>query len=153
MGMKVILIQDFESLGFEGDIVDVARGYARNYLIPKGVAIEASNSDSKAMELRKDKIMDKRMKDKEAAERAREKISQVTITIRQKVGEEGRLYGSVTSRDIARELESEGIMVDRKKIVIDEAIRTLGEFEVAVKLHPEVSAKIRLVVESEEEKA
>lgn len=151
--MKIILIQDFESLGFEGDIVDVARGYARNYLIPKGVAIEAGNSDSKAMELSKDKIMDKRMKDKEAAERAREKISQVTITIRQKVGEEGRLYGSVTSRDIARELESEGIMVDRRKIVIDEAIRTLGEFEVAVKLHPEVSAKIRLVVESEEEKA
>jgi len=151
--MKIILIQDFESLGFEGDIVDVARGYARNYLIPKGVAIEASNSDSKAMELRKDKIMDKRMKDKEAAERAREKISQVTITIRQKVGEEGRLYGSVTSRDIARELESEGIMVDRRKIVIDEAIRTLGEFEVAVKLHPEVSATIRVVVESEEEKA
>jgi len=151
--MKIILIQDFESLGFEGDIVDVARGYARNYLIPKGVAIEAGNSDSKAMELRKDKIMDKRMKGKEAAERAREKISQVTITIRQKVGEEGRLYGSVTSRDIARGLESEGIMVDRRKIVIDEAIRTLGEFEVAVKLHPEVSAKIRLVVESEEEKA
>ena len=151
--MKIILIQDFETLGFEGDIVDVARGYARNYLIPKGVAIEASNSDSKAMELRKDKIMDKRMKDKEAAERAREKISQVTITIRQKVGEEGRLYGSVTSRDIARELESEGIMVDRRKIVIDEAIRTLGEFEVAVKLHPEVSATIRVVVESEEEKA
>ncbi|NVM24658.1 MAG: 50S ribosomal protein L9 [Desulfobacterales bacterium] len=151
--MKIILVQDFESLGFEGDIVDVARGYARNYLIPKGVAIEAGNSSSKAMELRKDKIMDKRMKDKEAAERAREKISQVTITIRQKVGEEGRLYGSVTSRDIARELESEGIMVDRRKIVIDEAIRTLGEFEVAVKLHPEVSAKIRIVVESEEEKA
>jgi len=153
MDMKIILVQDFESLGFEGDIVDVARGYARNYLIPKGVAIEASNSSSKAMELREDKIMDKRMKDKEAAERAREKISQVTITIRQKVGEEGRLYGSVTSRDIARELESEGIMVDRRKIVIDEAIRTLGEFEVAVKLHPEVSAKIRVVVESEEEKA
>lgn len=151
--MKIILVQDFESLGFEGDIVDVARGYARNYLIPKGVAIEASNSSSKTMELRKDKIIDKRMKDKEAAERAGEKISQVTITIRQKVGEEGRLYGSVTSRDIARELESEGIMVDRRKIVIDEAIRTLGEFEVAVKLHPEVSAKIRVVVESEEEKA
>lgn len=151
--MKIILMQDFEPLGFEGDIVDVARGYARNYLIPKGVAVEASKPNLKAMEMRKEKIIDKRMKDKETAERARDKISQVTITLRQKVGEEGKLYGSVTSRDIARELESEGIMVDRKKIVIDEAIRTLGEFEVPVKLHPEVLGKIRVVVESKEEKA
>ncbi len=151
--MKVILMQDFESLGFEGDIVEVAKGYARNYLIPKGVAVEANNPNVKAMEMRKQKIMDKRMKNKEVAERVRERISHVTISIRQKVGEEGKLYGSVTSRDIARELESEGIIVDRRKIVIDEAIRTLGEFEVPVKLHPEVLAKIRVVVESEEEKA
>jgi len=153
MGMKIILMQDFESLGFEGDIVDVARGYARNYLFPKGVAIEASNSNVKTMDMRKGKIMANRTKDKEAAERVREKISQVTITVRQKVGEEGRLYGSVTSRDIAQELESEGIVVDRRKIVIDETIRALGEFEVPIKLHPEVIAKIKVVVEGEEEEA
>jgi large subunit ribosomal protein L9 len=153
MGMKIILMQDFESLGFEGDIVDVARGYARNYLFPKGVAIEAGNSNVKAMDMRKGKIMANRTKDKEAAERVREKISQVTITVRQKVGEEGRLYGSVTSRDIAQELESEGIVVDRRKIVIDETIRALGEFEVPIKLHPEVMAKIKVVVEGEEEEA
>ncbi len=153
MGMKIILMQDFESLGFEGDIVDVARGYARNYLFPKGVAIEASNSNVKAMDMRKGKIVANRTKDKEAAERVREKISQVTITVRQKVGEEGRLYGSVTSRDIAQELESEGIVVDRRKIVIDETIRALGEFEVPIKLHPEVMAKIKVVVEGEEEEA
>jgi len=151
--MKIILMQDFESLGFEGDIVDVARGYARNYLFPKGVAIEASNSNVKTMDMRKGKIMANRTKDKEAAERVREKISQVTITVRQKVGEEGRLYGSVTSRDIAQELESEGIVVDRRKIVIDETIRALGEFEVPIKLHPEVIAKIKVVVEGEEEEA
>ena len=151
--MKIILMQDFESLGFEGDIVDVARGYARNYLFPKGVAIEADNSNVKTMDMRKGKIMANRTKDKEAAERVREKISQVTITVRQKVGEEGRLYGSVTSRDIAQELESEGIVVDRRKIVIDETIRALGEFEVPIKLHPEVIAKIKVVVEGEEEEA
>ena len=151
--MKIILMQDFESLGFEGDIVDVARGYARNYLFPKGVAIEAGNSNVKAMDMRKGKIVANRTKDKEAAERVREKISQVTITVRQKVGEEGRLYGSVTSRDIAQELESEGIVVDRRKIVIDETIRALGEFEVPIKLHPEVMAKIKVVVEGKEEEA
>ena len=151
--MKIILIQDFESLGFEGDIVDVAKGYARNYLIPKGVAIEANKPNLKAMEMRKDKTMAKRMKDKETAEIAREKVSQVTVTVRRKGSEEGKLYGSVTSRDIAQGLEKEGIIVDRKKIIIDEAIRTLGESEVAIKLHPEVIAKIKVIVEREEEKA
>ncbi len=151
--MKIILIQDFESLGFEGDIVDVAKGYARNYLIPKGVAIEANKPNLKAMEMRKDKTMAKRMKDKETAEIAREKVSQVTVTVRRKGSEEGKLYGSVTSRDIAQGLEKEGIIVDRRKIIIDEAIRTLGESEVAIKLHPEVIAKIKVIVEREEEKA
>ncbi len=151
--MKIILMQDFESLGFEGDIVDVATGYARNYLIPKGVAIEANKPNLKAMEMRKDKTMAKRIKDKETAERAKEKVSQVTVTIRRKASEEDKLYGSVTSRDIAQGLEKEGIIVDRRKIIIDEAIRTLGESEVAIKLYPEVIAKIKVIVEREEEKA
>ena len=124
--MKIILMQDFKSLGFEGDIVDVAKGYARNYLIPKGVAIEASDANLKAREMRKGKITTKHMKDKEEAERVAEKISQVTVTIMRKAGEEGKLYGSVTSRDIAQELEREGIVVDKRKIVINEAIRTNG---------------------------
>lgn len=151
--MKIILMQDFESLGFEGDTVDVARGYARNYLIPKGVAIEVTNSNLKALELRKEKIMAKRMKDKEDAEKARERISQITVMIKAKAGEEGKLYGSVTSRDIAQELEKEGVEVDRRKIIIDEAIRTLGEFAVPIKLHQEVVATIKVVVEKEEDDA
>jgi len=151
--MKIILMEDFESLGFEGDTVDVAKGYARNYLIPKGVAIEANNANLKALEMRKEKIMAKRMKDKEAAERVREKISQIIVTIRRKAGEEKKLYGSVTSRDIAQELEREGIMIDRRKIIIDEAIRTLGEHEVPIRLHPEVMANIKVSVEIEEGKA
>jgi large subunit ribosomal protein L9 len=148
--MKVILMQDFEQLGYEGDIVDVARGYARNYLIPKGFATEASNANLKALEMRKGKILAKRTKDKEEAERVREKISEITVTVRAKAGEEGKLYGSVTSRDIAQQLDAQGVEVDRRKIIIDEAIRSLGEYEVPVKLHPEVVATIKVVVEEEE---
>jgi large subunit ribosomal protein L9 len=148
--MKVILMQDFEQLGYEGDIVDVARGYARNYLIPKGLATEASNANLKALEMRKGKILAKRTKDKEEAERVMEKISEITVKVRAKAGEEGKLYGSVTSRDIAQQLDAQGVEVDRRKIIIDEAIRSLGEFEVPVKLHPEVVATIKVVVEEEE---
>jgi large subunit ribosomal protein L9 len=151
--MNIILMQDFESLGFEGDIVDVSRGYARNYLVPKGIAVEATNANKKALELRKEKIITKRMKDKEDAERAKEKISQVTVTLKAKTGEEGKLYGSVTSRDIAQSLEKQGIEVDRRKIIIEDAIRSMGEFEVLIKLHPEVVARIKVIVEKEEEKA
>jgi large subunit ribosomal protein L9 len=151
--MEIILMQDFESLGLEADIIDVAKGYARNYLIPKGFAIEANDANMKALEMRKGKIMAKRGKDKEAAERVREKISQITVTVRRKAGEGGKLYGSVTSRDIAQGLEKEGVIVDRKKIIIDEAIRSLGESEVAIKLYPEVIATTKVVVEKEEEKA
>jgi len=149
--MKVILMQDVESLGLEGDIVDVARGYARNYLVPEGISIEASNGNLKTLEARKEKIMAKRMKDKEAAERVREKISQVTVTIKGKAGGEGKLYGSVTSRDIAQKLENEDIIVDRKKIIIDEPIRTIGEFDVGIKLYPEVVAQIKVFVEKMQE--
>jgi large subunit ribosomal protein L9 len=148
--MNVILMQDFEPLGYEGDIVDVARGYARNYLIPKGLATEASNANLKALEMRKGKILAKRTKDKEEAERVMEKISEITVKVRAKAGEEGKLYGSVTSRDIAQQLDAQGVEVDRRKIIIDEAIRSLGEFEVPVKLHPEVVATIKVVVEEEE---
>ena len=151
--MKVILLQDFESLGLEGDIVDVARGYARNYLIPKGIAIESSDANLKALEMNKEKIMARHLKDKEAAEGARERISQITVNLRRKAGEEDKLYGSVTSRDVAEELEKEGVAVDRRKIILDESIRTLGEFEVSIKLHQEVIAKIKLVVERQEEEA
>jgi len=148
--MNIILMHDFEPLGYEGDTVDVARGYARNYLIPKGLATEASNANLKALEQRKGKILARRTKDKEEAERVMEKISKITVTVRAKAGEEGKLYGSVTSRDIVQQLDAQGVEVDRRKIVIDETIRSLGEFEVPVRLHPEVVATIKVVVEAEE---
>jgi large subunit ribosomal protein L9 len=145
-------MQDFESLGLEGDIVDVANGYARNYLIPKGIAVRSDNATLKTLETRKEKIMVRRMKDKKSAEQVGEKISQMIVNLRRKSGEEDRLYGSVTSRDIAQELEKGGVVIDRRKIVLEEAIRTLGEFEVSVKLYPEVIARLKVVVDKEEEK-
>jgi large subunit ribosomal protein L9 len=149
--MRIILVTDFESLGFEGDTVDVARGYARNYLIPRGVAVEATHPNLKALEMKKAKIMARRMKDKEDAETVKERISKVTVRVKQKAGAEGKLYGSVTTRDIAQGLEQEGVEVDRRKIILEEPIRALGEFDVAIRIHPEVTATIKLVVEQEEE--
>ena len=148
--MKVILRQDMDPLGLEGDQVDVAKGYARNYLIPKGIALEANNQNIKMMEMQKKKIEAKRIKAKESAEKAMEKLSDMVIQISQKVGEEEKLYGSVTSMDIAEQMEKKGVEIDRRKIVLDKPIKRLGEFDVPIKLHPEVTGTIKVVVVPEE---
>jgi large subunit ribosomal protein L9 len=138
-------------LGLEGDIVNVANGYARNYLIPKGFALEANEQNIKLMEMKQKKIEVKKFEAKEEAEKIKEKMADVEITISQKVGEEDKLYGSVTSMDIASHLEKQGISIDRRKIVLDKPIRTLGDHEVLVKLYPEVAASIKVVVIAEEQ--
>jgi large subunit ribosomal protein L9 len=148
--MKVILKQDMDTLGFEGDIVNVSKGYARNYLVPKGFALEANTQNIKYMETQQKKIEARRLKVKEDAERIREKIGECVISISQKAGEGEKLNGSVTSMDIASRLERQGIAIDRRKIVLDKPIKSLGEFEVPIKLHPEVTASIKVVVEPEE---
>lgn len=144
--MKIILKQDVDSLGLEGQIFEVKNGYARNYLIPKGFALEATNQNIKLMDAQKKKIEENRLKAKEEAEKARSTLSAVVVTIAQKVGEEDRLYGSVTSMDIADHLEKNGIVLDRKRIKLDRPIKTLGEFMVPIRLHPEVTAEIKVVV-------
>ena len=136
--MKVILREDMDSLGFEGEVVDVAKGYGRNYLIPKGLALEANKQNMQLIEMQRKKIEVKRVKAQSDAERVKEKIAEVVITIRQKAGEEDKLYGSVTTMDIAAHLEKEGVIVDRKKLILDKPIKSLGEYEIPVKLHPEV---------------
>ena len=148
--MKVILKQDMDSLGMEGDIVDVARGYARNYLIPQGIALEASSQNIKFMETQRKKIEIRRLKAKEDAEKVKQRLVDLAVTIPQKVGEEEKLYGSVTTIDIAEELERKGVVVDRRKLQLDKPIKTLGEFHVPIKLHPEVSCDIKVVVIPEE---
>jgi large subunit ribosomal protein L9 len=148
--MKIILKTEVEPLGFEGDIVAVAKGYARNYLIPKGFALEATAQNVKRMEMQRKKIEIRRLKAKEDAEKVKERIGDVVVTIAQKAGEEGRLYGSVTTMDIAAALEKQGIAIERRKIVLDKPIKTLGDFDVPVKIHPEVTAAIKVTVTPEE---
>ena len=149
--MKIILRQDMDTLGLEGDIVDVANGYARNYLIPKGFALEANTQNVKLLETQRKKIEIKRLKAKEEAEKIKEKLGDVMVTISQKAGEEDKLYGSVTSSEIADLLTEKGFDIDRRKIVLDEPIKTIGTFEVAVKLHKQVTGKVKLVVAAESE--
>jgi large subunit ribosomal protein L9 len=148
--MKVILRQDMDALGLEGDVVNVADGYARNYLIPKEFALEANRQNIKLMETQRKKIEIKRLKAKEDAEKVKEKMTDIVITISQKAGEEEKLYGSVTSMDIAHQLERQGISIDRRKIALDKPIKALGEFDVPVKLYPEVTGSIKVVVVPEE---
>lgn len=147
--MKIILTQDFDELGFAGDIVRVSDGYARNFLIPKDIALEASKENLKFMETQKKKIEVKRLRAKEDAEKISEKIKDTIITIKQKVGEEGKLYGSVTTMDIATELEKQGIDIDRRKITLDKPIKNLGDYNIPIKLYPKVTSSIKLIVEAE----
>jgi len=144
--MKVILTQDMESLGLGGEIVNVAKGYARNYLIPRGMALEATEQNIKLTERQRKNIEIKRIKAKEEALKVKERLSGISVTIAQKVGEEDKLYGSVTTMDIADQLEKQGITVERRRMVLDKPIKTLGDFAVTVKLHPDVSASIKVVV-------
>ena len=148
--MKVILKTEIDSLGLEGDTVNVANGYARNYLIPKGFALEATNQNIKLIEMQKKKIDERRLKAQEGAEKVRDLIAEKVIKIYQKAGDEDKLYGSVTTMDIAESLEKEGISIDRRKMVLDKPIKTLGEYEVTIKLHPKVAAKLKVVVAAEE---
>ncbi len=150
--MKVILQKDVEDLGYEGDIVEVKRGYARNYLIPKGLAVEATPENIKALELKKKKIEEKRRREKEKALELKKKIEAIEIKLIRKAGAGGKLYGSVTSADIVESLEKEGISVTRKKILIERPIRNIGEHTVSVRLYPEVTARLRIKVLPEEKK-
>ena len=150
--MEIILRQDIDNLGLEGSIVDVAKGYARNFLVPKGFALVASMQNIKALEMQKKKIDVRRLKARDRAEKLKQELGEMVITFSHKSGEEGKLYGSVTSMDIATYLEKKGIIIDRKKIIIENAIKTVGEFEAKIKIYPEVTGTLKIVVESEEEK-
>jgi large subunit ribosomal protein L9 len=149
--MKVILKADMDALGLEGSMVNVAKGYARNYLIPKGLAVEATGQNIRLVEMQKKKIDARRIKAKEDAEKLKLIIADTVVTLTQKVGEEEKLYGSVTTMDIAAQLRNSGIDIDRKKIILDKPIRSLGEFDVLIKLHPEVTGSIKVIVAPEEE--
>jgi large subunit ribosomal protein L9 len=149
--MKVILKKDMDDLGFEGDVINVAKGFARNFLIPQGCALEANDKNAKMIESQRAKIEVRKLKAQEEADRLKEKINGLEMTIAQKVGEEDKLYGSVTTMDIAAYLDKQGVIIDRHKIVLEKPIKTLGTFEVLVKIYPKVTAKIKVMVVPEQQ--
>jgi len=144
--MKLILKENIETLGQIGDIVKVAPGYARNYLLPKGLAIEATAKNAKALDHAKRQMAYKKNKALESSKNLAEKLSAVNVTLSHKAGEEGKLFGSVTTMEIAEFLKAQGFDIDRKKIVLPEAIKQVGEYTLTVKIHPEVSASIKVTV-------
>ncbi len=144
--MKVVLIQEVPHLGRPGDQVDVARGYARNYLIPRKLAVEATSSTLRALEQLKGQARQREERLKQEAEALAERIRGLTVTIARPAGEQDRLFGSVTSSDIADALAQQGITLDRKKIALEGPIKALGTYAVPVRLYRETVADIQVHV-------
>jgi large subunit ribosomal protein L9 len=149
--MKVILKQDVEKLGKAGDVVKVAPGYGRNYLIPRHFAIEATPGNIKISEIERVAQARRDHREKDSAAILAREIAKITVTIRRKAGEGGSLYGSVTAIDIADFLITHKIDIDKRKIQLDDPIKTLGEYEVPIRLHREVIVPIKVIVEPEPE--
>ncbi len=149
--MQVILREDIEKLGKIGDLVKVADGYARNYLVPKKKAIEATPKNVHAMDHAKKMVADRLRRVKKEATADADRIKALAITIKAKTGEEGKLFGSVTSMDIAEAMKAQGVVIDKRKIVLDEPIKRVGEYTVTVKLPADVTADFKLSVIAEEQ--
>lgn len=148
--MKVILTRDVPNVGLSGEVKEVAPGYARNYLIPKGLAVEATPGRLKELKMREEAKVKKAAREVEEARKIAEKIDGKSFTVKAKSGERGRLFGSITSADIAKVLQAYGVSVDKKKIELKDPLKELGSFDVEIKLNPEVSARITVLVEPEE---
>ncbi len=144
--MKVILNENIETLGHIGDIVKVAPGYARNYLLPKKLAILATDKNAKALDHTKRQMAYKKNKALEAAKNLGTKLESLSIVLSHKAGEEGKLFGAVTNMDIATYLKANGFDIDRKSIILADTIKHTGEFSVVVKIHPEVTATLKITV-------
>lgn len=149
--MKVILQEEVKNLGKMGDVANVSDGYARNYLIPKKLAVEANVKNVKALDHEKRKLEDKAKKIKSEAQGLSEKLSAMTLTLRAKAGDEERLFGAITNKDIAEALKAEGLDIDRKRILLDEPIKRLGSHSVGVKVHSEMIAHVNIKVVPENE--
>lgn len=147
--MEIILREDVQHVGKAGEVVKVKDGYARNFLLPKGLAYPATEGNKKRIAFEADRLARQRASEKQTAEGEAAKLAGLTLTFPMKVGEEDKLYGSVTASDIQRRLEEQGIHVDKRKIDLPEPIRALGEFRVGVKFHTEVRPEIVVVVVKE----
>jgi large subunit ribosomal protein L9 len=146
MNVQVILNEDVPNLGRPGDVVKVRAGYARNYLLPRGMAVEANSRNLSAFEHQKSMAMVKREALKNQAAGVKEKLEALQLKVSARAGEEGKLFGSVTNIDIERALREHGFEVDRRRIVLNEPIKQLGDYSVTVRLQPEVEANLKLSV-------
>ncbi len=148
--MKVILTESVESVGQLGDLVNVAPGYARNFLLPKGLAMEATGKNVRELEHKKRQLAQKREKLRQEMLSIAEKLNGVSVTLRRKVSEDEKLYGSVSPADIEKALEDKGYRVQRKSIILEQPIKQIGEFTVPIRIDASISANIRVVIEKEE---
>ncbi len=151
--MELLLREDIDNLGVRGELVKVRAGYGRNYLLPRGLAVQATPSNVKQIEQQRKALLKKAATEKAAAEGQADLLKGVTLEFTRKVGEHGVLYGSVTSLDMGEALAAQGYEIDRKRIQLKEPIKEIGEFDVPVKLHREVTANLKVVVKKEEEAA
>lgn len=149
--MKVILKQDVHNLGKKNALVNVNDGYARNFLIPKGLAVEASASAVNEMKIRENAEKTRKEHEMAQAKKLADQISKISISFKSKAGENGKLFGSITGKDIAEKLEQDHkIQVDKRKIVLPDAIKALGSYEIEVKLYTGISAKLKVNVANQE---
>jgi large subunit ribosomal protein L9 len=147
--MKVILTANVENLGNAGEVVNVAKGYARNFLLPRDLALEATPGNLKVVEQRKGQFLAAETRRQEEAEVVADRLSEITIKIKKKVGEKDVLYGSVTTAEIAEKLAAKGVEMDKRKMDLETPIKTIGLFEIPVRLHPEVTGLLKVQVEGE----
>jgi large subunit ribosomal protein L9 len=149
--MEVILRETIDNLGRAGQIVKVAAGYARNYLLPRKLAYPATPGNLKVIEFERQSLLRKETKQKEDAEKLKTMLDPVAIVIRRKVGEQNALYGSVTNSDVADELEKKGFQIEKRKIHMEDHIKALGEYSIPIRLFKDVTANVKLKVEAETE--
>ena len=148
--MRVILLSDQRHLGKRGEVVDVKTGFGRNYLVPQGIALEASHANIKYFEQQRSKIDAQHAKERDAAAEIAAKLSGLRLEVPKRVGETGTLYGSVTAGDVADLLEKKGFTIDRRRIDLEGGIKALGDHPVRIELHPEVVAEVTVSVVAEE---
>ena len=148
--MQIILQEDVEKLGTRGQLVEVAEGYARNFLLPRKLGLEATPGNMKRLEKMRAAFAKKEATEKDAAQTLAELLAAVSLTLARKAGENDQLFGSVTSGDISEALAAKGYTIEKRKIVLADPIKLVGEYEIPVKLHREVSASVKLAVQKEE---
>src|SRR6185437_3616275 len=148
--MQIILQEDVEKLGNRGELVEVAEGYARNFLLPRKLALEASPGNMKRLEKMRAAFAKKEATEKGAAQKLSELLATVSLTVSRKAGENDQLFGSITAADVAEGLAAQGFTIDKRKIALTEPIKAIGEYEIPVKLHREIASRIKLTVKKDE---